>query len=56
MVNANWVPTMYMEKPEIRVGKSSGSRHSVGTIKHGSENNLWAVICGNAFFLFLYSF
>ena len=46
----NWVPTMYMGKPEIPVRKSNGSRYSVRTVRQGSENNLSAVICGDAIF------
>ena len=41
---------MYRRKPEIPVGKSNGSRYSVRTVRQGSENNLSAVICGDAFF------
>ena len=48
----NWVPTVYIGKPEIPVRKSSGSRYSVRTVRQGSENNLSAVICGDAFFFF----
>ena len=47
----NWVPTVYIGKPEIPVRKSNGSRYSVRTVRQGSENNLSAVICGDAFFL-----
>ena len=47
----NWVPTVYMGKPEIPVRKSNGSRYSVRTVRQGSENNLSAVICGDAIFL-----
>ena len=45
---------MNRRKPEIPVGKSNGSRYSVRTVRQGSENNLSAVICGDAFFFNLF--
>ena len=47
---------MYRRKPEIPVGKSNGSRYSVRTVRQGSENNLSAVICRDAFFLICLGF
>ena len=46
LYNTPGVLTIYTGKPEIPVGRSNSSRHSLGKLQ-----KIWALICGVAIFL-----